>query len=217
MPLDFPSSPTNGQKYGQYVYDSALPGWRNVNSTEANTLIQVGLVPIVPTSISVGSGTGTVDSTGLVSINGASSLQINGTFSDTYKRYKVVLGGYSASSDYMNLRFTSGGTPNSASSYYFAGGYMNTSAVGFQTAGTPSSVGRVGYAASDGFMSEIDVTGVRETDRYARASAKHQYGTIAETFYGSTFIVTTTTFDGIAFYHTGGLNLNMTAKVYGYR
>jgi len=34
MPLDFPSSPTNGQVYGNYYYDSSIGAWRNVGSKD---------------------------------------------------------------------------------------------------------------------------------------------------------------------------------------
>ena len=259
-PLDFPTSPTNGQEYNGYVYSTSVGAWQakpaaqspfytsdtppanpvkgdswfNTNdgtmyiyTYDGNTYqwvehrsqiakSQVGLVPIVPTSISVGSGTGTVDVGGLVSINGATSVNLNGVFSDSYKRYKIVLAGYSSSSEWLNIRYITGTTVNSSGNYYFAGGYINTSGMAFQTSGAPSTYGRSGYAASDGFMSELDVVGVRETDRYARTSARHDYGTIAVTQYGNTYIVNATTFDGIQFFHATGLNLNMTVKVYGY-
>lgn len=32
MPLDFPSSPTNGQTYENFVYDSSITAWRNQGS-----------------------------------------------------------------------------------------------------------------------------------------------------------------------------------------
>jgi hypothetical protein len=39
MALDFPASPTNGQAYEQYVYDSALPGWRSKGGAVAATYV----------------------------------------------------------------------------------------------------------------------------------------------------------------------------------
>lgn len=217
MALDFPASPTNGQTFGQYIYDTSIPGWRNVNSSEGIGLqFKSGLIPVVPTSISVGSGSGTVSANGLVFINGATSVQLNGVFTDTYKRYKIVLSGYSSSSEWLNIRYVTGTSPNSSGNYYFAGGYVNTSGIAFQTSGAPSTYGRSGYAAGDGFMSELDVVGVRETDRYARTSARHDYGTLAATIYGTTYIVNATTFDGIQFFHATGANLNMNVQIYAY-
>ncbi len=260
MPLDFPSSPTNGQEYNGYTYSTSVGAWQakpaaqspfytsdtppsnpvagdswfNTNDgtmyiyvNDGNTSqwvehrseiarSQVGLVPIVPTSIAVGSGTGTVSTTGLVTINGATSVTLNGVFTDTYKRYKIVIGGYSSSSEWLNFRLSNGGTPNSSSNYYFAGGYVNTSSMAFQGAATSAAYGRFGYAASDGFIVEGDFVGLRDTDRYARSSSRLGYGTIAETMYGNAYIVNATTFDGIQVFHATAANLNMTVKIYGY-
>lgn len=177
----------------------------------------IGLVPIVPTGIAVASGTGTVSATGQVNINGATSVKLYGVFSTAYKRYKIVLQGYSASSEWLNIRFVSGTTANSTSGYYFAGGYVNTSSMAFQSSGAPATYGRLGYAASDGFITDVDLIGLQETDRYARTSARHGYGTIADTMYGSTFITASAVFDGIEIFHATTQNLNMTTQVYGYR
>jgi hypothetical protein len=90
MPLDFPNSPTNGQTFGSYIYDTSIPGWRNVNSSEGIGLqFKSGLVPIVPTSVNVGSGSATVNANGEVSFSGATSISLNGVFTESYTRYKI--------------------------------------------------------------------------------------------------------------------------------
>lgn len=44
MALDFPSSPTNGQSFGAFTYDSSLPGWRSTpevaSGLAAGTMVQ---------------------------------------------------------------------------------------------------------------------------------------------------------------------------------
>lgn len=91
MPLDFPSSPTNGQSYAGYVYDSSLPGWRNVNSDfGVQSLNTMGLKNVVPTSVVVGSGSATVNSNGSVTFTGVSSVSLNGVFTSTYRNYRIV-------------------------------------------------------------------------------------------------------------------------------
>lgn len=135
MALDFPASPTNGQVYGAYVYDSSLPGWRSKGGAVAATYVsdtapsgavkgdmwyrssdgttyvyyvdadtsqwveirseistaKVGLVPVVPTSISVSSGSASVDTTGLVSATGWGTLKLQGVFTSAYRNYRVIL------------------------------------------------------------------------------------------------------------------------------
>ena len=49
-----------------------------------------GLVPIVPTSVAVGSGTGSVGASGLITFSGVSSVSINGCFTSAYTNYRVV-------------------------------------------------------------------------------------------------------------------------------
>jgi hypothetical protein len=39
MALDFPSSPTNGQQYGVYTYDSTLGAWRSRSTSSAATYV----------------------------------------------------------------------------------------------------------------------------------------------------------------------------------
>lgn len=76
-----------------------------------------GLVPIVPTSVTVtGAGaTATVNADGSVDYAGASSLQVNGIFSAAFRHYKMTLAGSSA--DYLSLQLSNGGTPVTLANY----------------------------------------------------------------------------------------------------
>ena len=101
MALDFPLSPTNGQEFNNYYYDSGISAWRSSGSktgvNQRTTALEVadattnksGLVPVVPTSVS---GTGVTLSTGgRVSFTAASVININGCFTATYDNYLVVI------------------------------------------------------------------------------------------------------------------------------
>jgi hypothetical protein len=50
-----------------------------------------GLTLLIPASVSVGSGTGTVSATGTVTFSGASSVSINTVFSSTYENYLLLI------------------------------------------------------------------------------------------------------------------------------
>jgi microcystin-dependent protein len=56
-----------------------------------STTNKSGLVPIIPTSISVSSGSGSVNSTGLVTATGWGTLKIQGVFTGAYRNYRVIL------------------------------------------------------------------------------------------------------------------------------
>jgi hypothetical protein len=77
------------------------------------------IVPIIPTSVAVGSGSGSFNATtGNVTFTGATSISLNGVFNATYDKYIIIYktgvtsGGVDAS-----LRFRTSGTDNSASTY----------------------------------------------------------------------------------------------------
>ena len=92
MALDFPANPTNGQTFGSYIYDTSIPGWRNVNSSEGIGLqFKAGLVPVVPTSVNVTGGSATVSTNGLVTMTNATGISLNGVFTSAYKSYRVLL------------------------------------------------------------------------------------------------------------------------------
>lgn len=126
MAIDFPANPTNGQTFMQYIYDTSIPGWRNVNSSEGIGLqFKSGLIPVIPTSIAVGSGTAVTNSGGMVTFSGVSSVSLNGVFTSTYNNYRIMLrcgNGNLGAATYFRLR--SAGADRSNSNYYY-GGYMS--------------------------------------------------------------------------------------------
>jgi hypothetical protein len=95
--------------------------------------LKPGLVPLVPTSVVIASGSATTNVNGTVSFTGVSSFSLNGVFSSTYTNYKIVadFSGSSASTT-LQLRFRKAGTDYSGAQYNFGG-------LGMRTGGTTSS------------------------------------------------------------------------------
>jgi len=52
---------------------------------------RAGLAKIVPSSVAVGSGTGSADALGTVTFSGASAIALNDVFSSAYKNYRIVI------------------------------------------------------------------------------------------------------------------------------
>ncbi len=98
-----------GDARGGYIDVSRLG-----NSVSTN--LTPGLSPVIPTSVSVGSGSGAVAAGGAVTFSGSSSLTVNGCFNSTYQNYKIY---FSTSAGQANvelrLQLTSAGTSNSGS------------------------------------------------------------------------------------------------------
>lgn len=88
-----------------------------------------GLVQLVPTSITVGSGSGAVNGNGQVTFSGASSIQLNGVFSATYDNYRIqiLVESTTASINNIYMRFGTNGTPNTNTPYNTRGYYMDSS------------------------------------------------------------------------------------------
>jgi hypothetical protein len=88
-----------------------------------------GMRLIVPTSVSVGSGTGSVSAVGTVTFSGASSVTVNDVFSSTYDNY-LLLGGNGAGSTRNSGKLTLGATVTGYYSWSVYGRYNSTTVSG---------------------------------------------------------------------------------------
>lgn len=78
---------------------------------------RAGLAKIVPSSVAVGSGTGSASALGTVTFSGVSSLSLNDVFSSAYDTY-VIRGSYVGSVDTgCDMRLRVSGADNSAANY----------------------------------------------------------------------------------------------------
>jgi hypothetical protein len=91
------------------VYDGS--SWISVGATP-------GLIPMVPTSVAVGSGTGTANALGQVTFSGASSVSLNGVFTSAYRNYKMVGEFLTSAGGDLYLRLRAAGTDNSTANSY---------------------------------------------------------------------------------------------------
>jgi hypothetical protein len=104
---------------GQYAYlesDNSTSFWDGSAWVSVGTT--PGLVPIVPTSVAVGSGSATTSANGLVTFTGASSISLNGVFSATYNNYcfKFSTSAISTTNNIL-FRLRAAGSDTSTSTY----------------------------------------------------------------------------------------------------
>ena len=78
---------------------------------------RAGLAKIVPSSVAVGSGTGSASTTGLVTFSAVSSLSLNDVFSTTYDNYRVVCRYTTTATGEIKLRFRVSAADNTTSNY----------------------------------------------------------------------------------------------------
>lgn len=103
-----------------------------------------GLVPIVPSSVSVSSGSASVGANGIITVTGATLATITDCFSSSYRNYKVLITITAAGSNTMHSRLRNGSGQSSSN---YAGRYMSFSAATGTTITTAFDM--VGYNTND--------------------------------------------------------------------
>lgn len=221
--IDFPSNPTNGMVYSNYIYDSSITAWRNVNTdTGIGTLNAMGLKNIVPTSVVVGSGSASTNSNGTVTFSGATSLLLNGAFSATYKNYHVVLNVNTNSTNYdLASKFSTSGTISTTG--YFAAGERRSQGGTSSTYGAGANTGQWYIGGGEQSYNNGTLTATFDvynpfitTSTFARSKA---YGTNADSsgfnIYDTGVAHDASSRDGLYLVPSGG-NMSGTINIYGY-
>jgi hypothetical protein len=219
MPIDFPSNPTNGQVYSNWIFDSSITAWRNVNTdTGIGTLNAMGLKNVVPTSVAVGSGSATTNANGTVTFSGATGIRLNGVFTSTYRNYKVVLDATVASAiQSIYIRYSSGGTDSTTTDNYGAWGRSRENS----TAANGGTIGAnygflVDTSTSTGVAASIDIFKPQIAD--ATRYLANTFGFDSASYVGYVGGIKTgaTSFDGINLLTASGATISGTVQVYGY-
>jgi hypothetical protein len=214
MPLDFPNSPTNGQTFGNYIYDASSPGWRNVNSSEGIGLqFKSGLVPVVPTSLAVGSGSATVDSNALMTFTGTSSFSVNGCFTSLYRSYSIyILATADAGQRVTNLRLRAGGADNSTTNWLYGFNIAATTGVNIPISSGSANLLRVHDVHSQNAIYNMDIGAPNQS----QPTVVSYTGTYAGNgISGGGIFTGSNVFDGFTLFLGAGV-MSGTAKVYGY-
>ena len=180
-----------------------------------------GLIPIVPSSIAVATGSGSVNSVGQVTFTGATSISLNNVFSTTYKRYRILLDFVGSANNDCAFRLRASGTDATGSNYGIQGLYSDS-----------TTTASVRTATTYWYVNEIRVAGryIHEYELSNPGAASQTYG-----FARSTSIVTadttqvfqtlsslghslSTAYDGFTTYIVSGTGtVTGTISVYGYK
>ena len=104
---------------------------------------RAGLAKIVPSSVAVGSGTGSADTTGTVTFSAVSSVALNGVFSATFRNYRIMFDITANTADAtISMKYRLNTTDKSAGYYYQLGQFTESSSLTYvvannQTGGFP--------------------------------------------------------------------------------
>lgn len=191
------------------------------------TVFGLGSSPIkaiIPSSVAVGSGTGSFNSTtGVVTFSGASSISLNGVFSNTYTKYQIVWSAYAASATTVSARMRTSGTDNTSSTYNYGIARIssNSTFAALANSDTASSIAYFGEDYGNGasyeHMAFVEVGNPFQA-KVTTLMLDHVITTnttgASQRRFGSAQFAGTTSFDGITMY--GSANLTGTVKVMGY-
>jgi hypothetical protein len=184
-------------------------------------LEQQGLVQVIPTSVTVGSGSGSVDATGNVTFSGVSSISLNGSFNSTYDNYRIMFQVDSTSGNpNISFRMRASTTDESGNNYAYSG--IKTAAGGSvlldAIVGTSSNKLVENYS---GYPSHIS-GGLDLFNPFNTVTTKYTFNSYGNstlgaysgfTYYGAHS--QTISYNGITFLPSTG-TMNGTVRVYGY-
>lgn len=176
---------------------------------------RAGLAKVIPSSVAVGSGTGSADTTGKVTFTTVSSVSLNSVFTSAYTNYRIVTNFVVSTNDQgVTFRFRVSGSDNTTTNYVnrvgrvLSGGisandtiardYFGVNAI--QTASTGRGIAI--YDISNPSVAEVHPI---------FASSSTDYGA----YFGSGYFQSATAFDGFTLY-VGSGTLTGTVTVYGY-
>jgi hypothetical protein len=193
-------------------------GTVGLNVTDMPARSEVGLAPIVPTSVSVPSGSGSYSTTtGLITFSNVTDVRIDGVFSSTYSNYRVLISSTGASVNMtLNIRMRASGTEYTTANHAYAvsyWGYPGAVSNTGSTTGTYCQVGWIEGAVSARNATSIDVFNPANPLHTAYSSNSISY--VASNCMGH--IPTTTIYDGITISSGSTPTFSGTVKIYGYR
>jgi hypothetical protein len=211
---------------GQTIYETDTDLVKAYNGASWVTIgpAASGLVPIAPTSVTVGSGTGTASTNGTVTFTGATTVLLNGIFSSTYTNYRIVFQAYGVSNaNNLRARISLAGTVATAGQY--TAGFE---AVDYSSAAAWTYIGGGGsvHAAMGWLENGATTASALAFDIYNPAVAVKTWwngfttGANAGTANSGGIVMgqheATTAYDGWQFFNSAGTNMTGTVSVYGY-
>ncbi len=196
--------------------------WEDPTSTVSVSIDQLsggsGLVPIIPTSAVVGSGSASVSATGVVTVTGASYLSLNDVFTSAYPYYRIIANHTGSVSGNFYFRYISSGSTVSAG-YYYVGQYVNISGTIASWSGsnvTQIETGKIHTSAGlSGFIMDVTNPAINIVTR-CLWNSHGDNGSSIFTVNGGAHVYTPLLMQGIYLYPGAG-TFSGTFQIYGYR
>lgn len=182
---------------------------------------QPGMKLVVPTSVAVGSGSGSVATQGTVTFSGASSVSLNGCFSSTYQNYKIIISNLTGSttSQIVSGRLRASGTDASGSNYNYEDTQFSSTTVGAARSTSQTSM-RIGMAETTNknyMMLDLYDPFIAEPTGYFSNCSETGYSTTSTGLkFTSGGHTVSTSYDGFTIFPASG-TITGTLRIYGYK
>jgi hypothetical protein len=175
-----------------------------------------GMKMVVPTSVAVGSGSGSVDTKGAVTFSGASSILLNNCFTSVYQNYQIICNITQSTGSALKYRVSSGGTPVTSSTYRRGGWYQE----GPSTNGLYySSSSETSIVVNDKINASIVINTFKPFEASATSvlfDLQMENGSVAGVVKGYGYNTNATSYDGFQLSPDSG-TIAGTIRVYGYK
>ena len=175
---------------------------------------QPGMKLIVPSSVAVGSGSGSVGTSGAVTFSGASSVSLNDCFSSTYDNYRIVCDFSSSTDQEVFFRLRASGSDLTSNVYRVGQLYVGVGiAQAFGSANNTLSTSLVlsnnGSSFSAGFVADV----IAPNKAQAKFFNSQSTGRIA--YFNVSQIQQATAYTGFTIFCTSATTISGTIRVYG--
>jgi hypothetical protein len=198
----FPNQYLDDPTFGLMRSDGSY--WRGVS----------GLVPLVPSSVTLSGGNSTVSALGKVTFTAVTTVTLNGVFSSAFDNYLVKFSSAHSAGATLYARLAVAGTANATANY-------STTQMSSQNGTSAGGSSNAASYFSLGFVPTSNRTGNYDLTVFNPARADFttvgSVGAYAATMYNTRGqLAATTVMDGIAFGTTTAGSLTGTVTVYGY-
>ena len=177
---------------------------------------RAGLAKVIPSSVAVGSGTGSADSLGNVTFTTVSSVSLNGIFTSAYDNYLIILHTTATSSGRCDMRLRTSSTDATGGNYSWSGQYNASTANTYsgENGGTTATAGGItGLETTQGSL-RLSIFKPFLAEYTQWESAGHD-GTYRRVYGGIHNL--NTSYDGFTIYNTtAGATITGKVRVYGY-
>lgn len=175
-----------------------------------------GLIPVIPPTIVIAGGTGSIGSLGVVTFTNATTVSLNSVFTTAYKNYRVLISSMPASGQVIHyFRLRASGADITNLNYFYAGitASSATSALyGVTAANTPIING---YASINSFCT-MDISSPQLAAKTSWISFSNGHnGTAALGTHQSSGFELTTQADGFSIIASAS-TITGTVQVFGY-